>query len=229
VSAADPPGPFRPLSARAAFLRLLVSTVIIGAVLAALWLAGIISSSEEQSLVVSSGGTRKTIQVQPANVGVETPNPGGLTVGLNIGNLAPDFEVSDIEGGRLRLSDFRGRAVLLNFWATWCGPCKAELPDIETVLRRYRGQGLAVIALNNGESLATARRYVSKLGLDLTAFALDPDEDVVRLYGIRGMPTSVFIDPDGVITRVYAGQLSRGLMESAVQLTLAPAGGTKAP
>jgi thiol-disulfide isomerase/thioredoxin len=229
VSAADLPGPFRLLSARAAFLRLLVSSVIIGAVLAGLWLGGIISSSEEQSLVVSSGGTRKTIQVQPANVGVETPNPGGLTVGLNIGNLAPDFEVSDIEGGRLRLSDFRGRAVFLNFWATWCGPCKAELPDIETVLRRYRGQGLAVIALNNGESLATARRYVSKLGLDLTAFALDPDEAVVRLYGIRGMPTSVFIDPDGVITRVYAGQLSRGLMESAVQLTLASAGGTKAP
>jgi thiol-disulfide isomerase/thioredoxin len=156
------------------------------------------------------------LELQPAQL---TPGPetGEVRVGLRTGDLAPNFEFSAFDGRRLKLSDFRGRPVFLNFWATWCGPCKAELPAMETSLRNHEASGLAVVAMNNGEDFVPAERFLRDLEADLTAFGYDPESSVARRYELIGMPTSYFIDADGVITRVVAGALNERQMESAVQ------------
>jgi thiol-disulfide isomerase/thioredoxin len=113
--------------------------------------------------------------------------------------------------------------VFLNFWATWCGPCRYELPDMETLLGE-NGDRLAVIAVNNGEDFGRARSYIDGLGVKLTAFAYDPKQDVVKLYGLYGMPTSFFIDQRGVITRVYPGQISLAIMRTAASEAIGASG-----
>jgi thiol-disulfide isomerase/thioredoxin len=135
--------------------------------------------------------------------------------------VAPDFEFSAFDGSRMRLSDFRGRPVFLNFWATWCGPCRAELPAMEVKLRQHAPEGLVVLGVNNGERLRTAERFLDKLDVKLTAYAYDPGADIARRYSIQGMPTSYFIDAEGVITGVYAIALSESLMEEAIAQAIA--------
>jgi hypothetical protein len=92
----------------------------------------------------------------------------------------------------------------------------AELPDIERLLRRYEGEGLVVLALNRGESFSRARDFMQSLGVDLTVVGLDPSQQVVGRYRVSAMPTSVFIDRQGVITRIHLGQATLGQMEDFV-------------
>jgi thiol-disulfide isomerase/thioredoxin len=121
----------------------------------------------------------------------------------------------------MRLSDFRGRPVFLNFWATWCGPCRAEMPAMEVLLRQHSGEDLAVLGVNNGERIEAAQRFLERLDVKLTEFAYDPEAAIAQRYAVRGMPTSYFIDADGVITGVYASALSPALMEEAVAEAIA--------
>jgi thiol-disulfide isomerase/thioredoxin len=121
----------------------------------------------------------------------------------------------------MRLSDFRGRPVFLNFWASWCGPCRAELPVMEQKLRQHAADNLAVIGVNNGERLQTAQRFLDRLEVELTAYAYDPAADIARRYSLPGMPTSFFIDADGVITGVFAVALNEEAMEAAIQQAIA--------
>jgi thiol-disulfide isomerase/thioredoxin len=201
-------------------VRLAWAGAIVGLALVALSEAGVLFND---SNTLPSAPQQAALNLGPANTEVDTPNARGLTVGLKEGQLAPDFEFSSYDGERHRLSDYRGRAVFLNFWATWCGPCRVELPDMQALLRDYPDD-LAVIAVNNGEPYAPAQRYLDQIGVQLTAFAHDPGTAIVRLYGLFGMPTSYFIDREGVITRVHTGQLSPNVMRSAVQEALAATG-----
>ena len=198
--------------------RLAAAAVVLAIGVIALWQAGVVFNSNEASITDASG---RTVELQPSDVSVTTPTPPGRTVGLEKGDVAPDFEFSSFDGDRMRLSDFRGRPVFLNFWATWCGPCRAELPRMEVALRDHAGDGLAIIAVNNGESIQTAERFLQKLDVKLTAYAYDPAASVVRRYSILGFPTSYFIDANGVITGVYATELSTKLMEDAIQEAIA--------
>jgi thiol-disulfide isomerase/thioredoxin len=195
-------------------LRLGSAAAIVGVTLLALWQAGVLFGDGAQPGTDTPGANSP--RLEPATSTLDAPNPRGLTVGTKQGQLAPDFEFSTYDGERRRLSDYRGDAVFLNFWATWCGPCRVELPDMETLLGEH-AQGLAVIAVNNGEAYAPAQRYIDRIGVKLTAFAHDPTMAIVRLYGLFGMPTSYFIDREGVITRVHTGQVSLNVMRSAVE------------
>ena len=168
-----------------------------------------------------SAATSESVSVQPPDTSLETSNPRGLKVGLEEGNLAPDFEFSAYDGTRQRLSDYRGRAVFLNFWATWCGPCRVELVDMETMLREFGAQDLAVLAINNGESFSRGDTFIKDLGVELSAFAYDPDTAIVQLFGVRGMPTSYFIDREGVITLARDGQVSPRSMRANIDAALA--------
>ncbi len=141
--------------------------------------------------------------------------------------LAPDFEISDFDGVRHRLSDFRGKTVYVSFWASWCGPCKRELPDIQE-LQKLHPDDLVVIAVNRGEPLGRAEGFFEELtradggkGVSFPVNGMDPDDTLYDAYRGLGMPVSVFIGPDGVVTSVHNGLILLEQMEEAVAETLA--------
>jgi len=199
--------------AKQAASRALAGALVIGLIILGLWQAGVLFAPSQE--------TNESVTVLPPDTSVEAPNPRGLTVGLREGNLAPNFEFSAYDGSRQKLSDYRGRAVFLNFWATWCGPCRAELVDMEATLRQYAGRELAILGVNNGETYARGESYIREIGVELTAFVYDPDAAIVSQYGLLGMPTSYFIDRDGIITRTISGQVSLKSMQSNIDEALA--------
>jgi thiol-disulfide isomerase/thioredoxin len=149
-----------------------------------------------------------------------------LEVGPQVGHLAPDFEISDFDGARHRLSDFRGKVVYVNFWATWCLPCAVELPDMQVLKERHADE-LVIIAVNRGEPVERARSYFNNLerhdggrGVSFTVNALDPNDTLYREYRALGMPASFFISPDGVVTDVFNGLIRLETMEEAVAKAL---------
>lgn len=120
-----------------------------------------------------------------------------------IGASAPEFTLKDLQGNDVSLRSFRGQTVLLNFWATWCGPCREEMPTIQ---ERYNDGGFAVLAINFDESQEKVQGYMDELGIDLPVL-LDPGGTIQELYRIRGYPTSFFVDADGVIRFIHIGEL----------------------
>lgn len=122
-----------------------------------------------------------------------------------VGYLAPDFALRDLEGRVVRLSDFHGRAVLLNFWATWCPPCRREMPSMEQAYREYRGRGLEILAVSIDTGGADAvQAFVQELNLTFPVL-LDPDMAVLRTYRLGGIPGSFLIDRRGVVRAVEFG------------------------
>ena len=201
-------------------LRLGAAAAIVAIALVGLWQAGVLFAPANETSVTPAG---ENISVSPADPTLPTPNARDLPVGLKAGELAPNFEFSTYEGERKRLSDYRGRPVFLNFWATWCGPCRAEMPNMQTILEEFADHDLAVIAVNNGETLRPAQRFLDGISVELTAFAYDPGQAIVQLYQVLGMPTSYFIDREGVITRLHIGLATPSIMRSAVTEALAGA------
>ena len=128
---------------------------------------------------------------------------------------APDFQLVNLEGETVALSDHRGSVVLVNFWATWCPPCRAEMPLLQEFAERY-DQQMVVLAVNSGEDEPVVRNFVETTGLDLV-FLLDPTNSVATLYRVRGFPTSLFIDEDGILQATHIGELDETLLMSYLQ------------
>ena len=126
-----------------------------------------------------------------------------------VGHAAPDFTTPALNGRTVRLSSLRGKVVLINFWATWCTACQAEMPAIEQVWDRYRGRGLDVIAVDFREgNKAAMQRFLSQVGAKFTA-ALDPDGKIADAYVVTfGLPTSVFVDRDGTVRVIHLGKMA---------------------
>lgn len=120
------------------------------------------------------------------------------------GFAAPDFELESASGEMVSLSQFRGQPVVVNFWATWCAPCRAELPDFQRVSDRYSEQGLTFLLLNQAEDAQTAQSFLDDLGIDMTTL-LDTKGEVSGRYRVRGLPTTVFVRPDGTIHDIVVG------------------------
>ena len=133
-------------------------------------------------------------------------------------NLAPDFQLPNLDGQTVSLSDFRGKPVMLNFWASWCGPCRAEMPLIQEVFedKEWSDKGLTILAINIGEDRSTAERFMEDNGLSFPVL-LDTSESVAREYNIRYIPTTFFIDKDGIARDIKIGaflnkaEIERGL------------------
>jgi len=120
------------------------------------------------------------------------------------GTLAPDFALRATSGKNLRLSEYRGRVVMINFWATWCGPCRQELPLLNAIYERYRDAGLVVLAVNVEEDVERARKMAQGLGLTLPVL-FDSVQHVSRLYDPSAMPATVLIDRGGRVRFVHLG------------------------
>jgi len=124
------------------------------------------------------------------------------------GSDAPDFELPDVNGDLVRLSDYHGRPVVLNFWATWCAPCRLEMPELERARAEFGESGPAVLTINQGESAEQVNAFFDEVGLTLPAL-LDGEGDVGTVYGAFFLPMTVIVDPDGVVTAIHRGMISR--------------------
>ena len=130
---------------------------------------------------------------------------------------APAFVVKTVEGKSLKLADFKGRPVVIDFWATWCKPCRAAMPHLETVQKRYEPQGLVVMGLSvDEEEPAEVRRFVQKLGVSFRIAMAD--ERVLDLYGpVRSIPTTFFINRQGEVVRRVVGYIDEDTLDGYVQ------------
>lgn len=146
-------------------------------------------------------------------------DPEDLPVGLEKGNLAPDFELTDMEGNPVKLSDYRGKAVLLNFWASWCPPCRAEMPHMEKLYNKYKDENFNILAVNltnTEKNSGDAEKFVKELGLTFT-IPMDVKGEAGSDYNIMAYPTSYFIDSDGVIREKVLGALNEEYMEKEIK------------
>jgi cytochrome c biogenesis protein CcmG/thiol:disulfide interchange protein DsbE len=133
-----------------------------------------------------------------------------------VGSPAPDFALADLNGNPIRLADLRGRPVIVNFWASWCGPCVEEFPLLQRALDEHRVQGLTVVGIVVQDRSEAARAFMARMGARWPA-VMDPGGGVASSYGLYAPPESFFIDRDGVIASRQVGQLSQA--DLARQLT----------
>ncbi len=153
--------------------------------------------------------------------------PAGTTTAGKIpapqaGFLAPDFTLTTLDGETVTLSNLRGKVVLLNLWASWCPPCRAEMPAIERIWQEFREQGLVVLAVNSTsqDTTTNAQAFVAENNLTFP-IPLDIDGEVARLYRVNSLPTSFFIGADGIIHEVViGGPMAEALLRSRVEQLL---------
>jgi peroxiredoxin len=123
------------------------------------------------------------------------------------GEPAPNFRLETADGGVTTLEDLRGKVVWINFWATWCRPCRRELPDIQKLYDEKRSEGLEVLTVNIEESAEEARAFFDDLGVAMPLL-LDENGEVYDQYGLRGLPDSFFVDRDGNLAAMHIGYLT---------------------
>ena len=120
---------------------------------------------------------------------------------------APDFSLHAMSGPNMRLKDQRGRVVMVNFWATWCAPCRQEMPHLNHLYQKYRSSGFVLLGVNVDEDSSKAADVVAKLGITFPVL-LDADKRVSKLYDLSTMPSTVLIDRDGKVRYVHRGYLA---------------------
>ncbi|MGB2693663.1 MAG: TlpA disulfide reductase family protein [Dehalococcoidia bacterium] len=183
---------------------LVVSLAIVGVIV-----GGLLYWEHRQSATSVAPGTDSRLGV------VELPaakNPTGEAPRAEVGRAWPDFLLERLTGGTLRLSDLQGQPVVLNFWASWCPPCRLEMPELVDAYEQYRADGLVVVAVNLQESESEMRTFLDEFGV---AFPVVVDRSgqvagVWRLGGpIEGIPTSYFIDKAGVIRDFFYGPMTQ--------------------
>jgi len=135
--------------------------------------------------------------------GCSSPTP---TQSPQVGKPAPDFELLGLDGQAVSLSGLRGKPVLINFWASWCEPCRFEMPFIQEIYEGWTGKppSLVILTINLGESPSRVERFMESYGLSFPVL-LDTSQNVALEYNIRGIPTTFFIDKDGIIRDIKFG------------------------
>lgn len=143
-----------------------------------------------------------------------TPAPAPI-----VGSPAPDFNLQNIAGQATALSALKGKPMLINFWATWCGPCRIEMPAIETAYQQHKAEGFTVLAVDADEPLADVVAYVNALGLSFEVL-MDPGLVVNDLYRVRAYPTSYFVDRNGVVAVLQIGSMTESQLQKNLEKIL---------
>jgi peroxiredoxin len=143
----------------------------------------------------------------------------GLTEAPIAGYLAPAFSLENIVGETVALSDYQGQPVVLNFWASWCPPCRAEIPHFQEASVKYNGQA-TILGVDQGEPQPVVADFGAALGVSYPLL-LDGDNSVNREYGVSALPTTVFVGPDGVIREVYTGIVNGAVLQDRIERLLA--------
>ena len=129
---------------------------------------------------------------------------GSASVAAVPSGAAPDFTLRTADGRNLRLQELRGQVVMVNFWATWCGPCKVEMPHLNSLYEKYKGAGFTLLGVNVDEDQRAAIGLAQRMGLHFPVL-LDADKKVSRQYDLSTMPSTVLIDRDGQVRHVHRG------------------------
>ena len=152
---------------------------------------------------------------------------GPAAEGLHVGDLAPDFQVqradgstfrlTDLDGNPVNLADLRGKVVWINFWASWCPPCRLEMPDLVKAYTAHRAEGFVLLGINATplDSLPDVKAFVKEFSMNFPVL-LDGDGSVEALYRLRGLPLSVFVDRQGLIRRLNIGAMSADQIEQYI-------------
>ena len=172
------------------FWLLLIGLVLI---LGGAWIA------LSQTLIANSVAAGGAVNLEPAPVA---------------GHPAPNFELKGPEGETVRLSDYKGKAVILNFWATWCAPCRAEFPDFQKA-SVDNADKLVIIGVNNTstDQAELVPDFLAEFGVTFP-IALDETGETAKTYRILGLPTTIFIDSNGIINEVFTGPLNKAYIEA---------------
>lgn len=153
-----------------------------------------------------------------ASTGASSGDTSGLAVGPRTGALAPDFELTDVHTNKpVKLSSLRGKPVFINFWGTWCPPCRAEMPEMQKLYDKYKGQ-VEIVSVSMGprDDPTKVQVFVDAASYSWT-FVHDPDYSVATTYQVQAIPSSYFIDKNGVIRAVQIGGMNGGQMEQNLQ------------
>jgi len=131
------------------------------------------------------------------------------------GQPAPDFTLTTLDGNQAALSDYAGQVVVVNFWATWCPPCKAEMPDIHDYYQANQDKGLTVLAVNAQEDKATVSRFIESTGFTFPVL-LDSRGDVEQQYQVRSFPSTFVIDRDGRVVYIHVGLITPDVLADVI-------------
>lgn len=182
----------------------------VAVIISAIWLL-----DRGLQLPISLGGDSENVSFSDTAVGT---NGERLRLGANpglqaeIGSPAPGFALMDTNGGTVQLRDFAGQMVLINFWATWCVPCRTEMPDLENAFREYELNGFVVVGVNLQESAIAASDFAKKYDLSFPVL-LDSDGSVARAYRLSGLPESWVVGRDGILVQRKIGAFTRNELQ----------------
>lgn len=131
--------------------------------------------------------------------------PFSASAAVTVGAAAPDFSLQDMQGRQVQLSDLRGKVVIVNFWATWCPPCRAEMPSMDTLYQTFKDDGLVLLAINVEEgSRELVQNFLQKSAYTFPIL-LDAETEVQQRYGVYQLPQSFIIDPKGLVVKKIIG------------------------
>jgi thiol-disulfide isomerase/thioredoxin len=130
---------------------------------------------------------------------------GAAVAGAKVGDRAADFSLQALDGSKVKLSDLKGSVVVIDFWASWCVPCKKELPALDALARRYDGKNIVILAVNIDKDRANAEKLLAQVKVSALKILLDPDGRVAGAYDVPTMPSSYIIDAKGLVRHVHAG------------------------
>ena len=170
---------------------------------------------------VSVGGIATVAQETKASEATELPGETAAETEAK-GSEAPDFTVYDLEGNAYKLSDFRGKPVLLNFWASWCGPCQMEMPDFQKFYETHGDKvNFVIVNLTDGqqETVESASAFIAEKGYTFPVY-YDTDIEAAMKYGVSAVPVSYFIDAEGYFVAWAQGALSADMLQQGMDLLL---------
>ena len=155
------------------------------------------------------------------NTEVITDKNDEIKIGLEKGNLAPDFELTTLDGRKVKLSDYRGKKVILNFWATWCPPCRAEIPDMDKFYSSYKDKDIVILGVNltkAEQDQTSVKSFIKEYGVTYP-IPLDKESLAAEMYQVSAIPTSYIIDPQGTIIQKIVGPMDFETMKSLLSIS----------
>jgi thiol-disulfide isomerase/thioredoxin len=167
-----------------------------------------------QNIALIAGG----VIVIGAVLALAISNSPAAAVGpAQVGHPIANFSLTDLSGVTRSIADYQGRPVLINAWATWCPPCKAEMPALHEFYLKHKAEGFELLAINSGDSRAVVQRFIGQTGFTFPVL-LDTDKAVLDGLGVNGLPTSIFVGRDGTVKTIHLG----GLTPEAIEHKLTP-------